>query len=271
MIPFQVRGQAICFAMTISAVLTLAVGTASANERHFTYTYETATLPEGEKEVEIWNTLKAGRDNYYARLEHRLEFEWGVTDNLTTALYYNTKGAYTRGGGKTYYYPSMSWEWKYKLTDAYADPIGSALYLELGGNAHEYEVEAKLLLDKRIGNILVATNLVFEQEWKYPGMADKETEEVILEADLGVAYFLTPTLTVGLESHIHGSKEGDEDLEVMAIYAGPVVSWSTRGAWLALTIMPQISALYFGDNQGTGLDLDGHERVNARLLAGFHF
>jgi len=35
--------------------------------------------------------------------------------------------------------------------------------------------------------------------------------------------------------------------------------------------MPQISALYFGDNQGTGLDLDGHERVNARLLAGFHF
>jgi hypothetical protein len=102
-------------------------------------------------------------------------------------------------------------------------------------------------------------------------MADKETEEVILEVDLGVAYFLSPTLTVGLESHIHGSREGDEDLEAMAIYAGPVVSWSTRGAWLALTIMPQLTALYLGDSEGSGLDLDGHEKVNARLLAGFHF
>src|SRR5690349_5873934 len=60
---------------------------AHANERHFTYTYESATLPAGAVELEPWTTVRAWKDDYYLRFDHRLEFELGLTDNLLAAFY----------------------------------------------------------------------------------------------------------------------------------------------------------------------------------------
>lgn len=268
-----------CVRTLILAAASLAVlaADAQANERHFTYTYETATLPAGATELEIWNTARVGRDKYFSRLEHRLEFEWGVTDRLQSAIYYNTKGAISRKAGsleKSFYYPSLSWEWKYKLSDPVADSIGSALYAEVGYNPHEYELELKLLLDKKIGSTLLATNLVFEQEYKY-NMAEEAETETVLELDLGVAWFLSPSVTLGIEARVHGAKE--EEFEAFAVYAGPVLSWVSNETWVAFTIMGQLGAVHVGDvaegeeDPGFEPDLSGHEKVNARLLLGFHF
>ncbi|HIA04409.1 MAG TPA: hypothetical protein EYN66_21370, partial [Myxococcales bacterium] len=41
----------------------------SANERHFTYIYETATLPAGTIELEPWVTMRMFRDDYYVRFD----------------------------------------------------------------------------------------------------------------------------------------------------------------------------------------------------------
>ncbi len=245
----------------------------SANERLFTYTYETATLPEGARELEIWTTARVGRDGYYSRMENRLEFEWGVTDNLQSALYFNTKGILQGSGSdleKKTYYPSVSWEWKYRLLNRSTSPVGIALYGELGYAPHEAEVELKLLADKRIGKVLVAVNFVFEREYKYVNSDVSKTED-ILELDLGISYSVSPKLALGFEGRVHGAHECAEsncfeDIERYAVYAGPVVSWSTRAAWVALTFTKQLMA-----SGGEGLDLDEHERYNARLLTGFHF
>src|SRR6516162_9438009 len=58
----------------------------AANERHFTYTYESAVLPPGAKEIEVWATGGFGRNEYYAQLDQRLEFEVGLTERLMTAV-----------------------------------------------------------------------------------------------------------------------------------------------------------------------------------------
>jgi hypothetical protein len=50
-----------------------------ANERHFTLSYESATLPAGAVEIEPQTTFRMGREQYYLGLDHRLEFEVGIT------------------------------------------------------------------------------------------------------------------------------------------------------------------------------------------------
>ena len=60
-----------------------------AQDRMFTYTYQSTVLNKGQRELEVWNTLRTGRQDYYARIDHRTEFEMGLGKNLQTAFYLN--------------------------------------------------------------------------------------------------------------------------------------------------------------------------------------
>jgi hypothetical protein len=57
-----------------------------ANERHFTYTYESAVPPPGGRELELWSTFRNDRTGYYSRLDQRAEFEVGISDRLLSQL-----------------------------------------------------------------------------------------------------------------------------------------------------------------------------------------
>jgi hypothetical protein len=61
--------------------------------------------------------------------------------------------------------------------------------------------------------------------------------------------------------------------ENTALFLGPVVSYRQEKWWAALTVMPQIFGANFGgDPDGNGLlELEGHERVNIRLVFGISF
>ena len=52
-----------------------------------------------------------------------------------------------------------------------------------------------------------------------------------------------------------------------AFFLGPVVSYVRPTWWIALSVMPQVAG--FGSGTINGLELDEHERINVRLLAGF--
>src|SRR5438046_2417387 len=67
----------------------LSPGVTQANERHFTYTYESAVLPAGVKEIEPWVTWRTGRTSFYSQFDYRTEFEAGLTDHLLAAVYLN--------------------------------------------------------------------------------------------------------------------------------------------------------------------------------------
>ncbi len=123
----------------------------------------------------------------------------------------------------------------------------------------------KLILDKRLGNVLLAGNLVGEHEW---GFGATETErEVKLEADLAATYFVLPNVSVGAEVR-HANVFSGGELEHSGLFIGPVVAYSQDNWWAALSVMPQVAN--FLQPTGSALDLEEYERFNARLLFSFH-
>jgi hypothetical protein len=250
---------------------------ASANERHFTFTYETATLPKGAKEIEIWTTPRIGRDDFYSRFDNRAEFEVGVTDRLMTALYLNFTSITAKsatGLESEFEFAGVSSEWKYKIMDPVADAVGFAVYGEVTGAPSELELEAKLLFDKQVGNLLLAANLVGEYELEFEGEmngteVEIETEkEIVVEVDLGASWIVTPGVGIGLELRNHNEVH-DGDFEHSALFAGPTFWYATDSWWLALSVLPQLPALKAGEANDT-LVLDEHEKVMARLLFSIH-
>lgn len=269
-------GLASLLALPFSLALT---PEAAASERHFTYTYESNVLNPGDVEIEPWTTWRAGRKDYYSRFDQRLEFEFGVVPNLQMAWYWNmtalaadqtdaTTGQTTRATG--FEFGGVSNEWKYKLSDSLADPLGSALYFEWTAAPAEAELEAKVILDKRMGNALVAFNAVAEHEWEFESKGETE-REVVLEADLAFGYFLTPSLVLGVELRSHTELENGDEHLATAFFAGPSLAYAQKAWWMALTVQPQLFAIQ-GDDESKAshdtFDLAHHERLNARILFG---
>jgi hypothetical protein len=255
--------------LTASLVAGLAAD-AQANERHFTYTYESATLPEGVVELEPWTTWRVGRDGFYNRLDHRIELEIGLTDRLQTAFYLNfTALTADEAGVRTteLEHEGVSSEWKYRMLDPVADALGLALYGEVTLAPAEFELEAKVIADKRMGNLLFAGNLVTEAEMEMAEINATETEYIV-EVDLAAGYFLSERTVVGLEIRNH-TEMPEGSFEHTAFFAGPVVSYAASGWWVAATVLPQLFAVTDAEPSDFR-DLAEHEKLNARILLGFH-
>lgn len=264
-----------CLASALALALVHLTTPASATERRFAFTYESGVLLPGEAELEPWTTFRVGRDDYYSRIDKRLEFELGLTDRLQTALYWNfttlaadeedaATGSVTRD--YSFEFTTVASEWKYKLTDPVADALGSALYLEGALGPVEAALEAKLIVDKQVGRFLLAGNAVFEHEWEFaePGETEREIE---LELPLAAGYYVTPSFTAGVEV-VPMAELSDGELETVMIYAGPTISAAYDSWWLTLAALPQV---FSPKNEADdSLDLEHGEHLRARLLLGFH-
>jgi len=267
------------FMLPAAVAAVFLASSASASERHFTQSYESNVLPKNSVEIETWNTLRMGKDNYFMRFDHRLEFEFGLTDQLQTALYLNLGSTGSRQGNAITTeseFTSLSSEWKLKLSDSVGDAIGSALYFELTAGAQEYEVEAKIILDKRMDRWLFAFNGVYEHEITVLG--DELRKEHKASAVAGATYFFSDHMTLGVEAfgkavfeaeHVAGGGRGDIEMEHAAVWAGPVLGYAAKGWWTTISITPQLVGIA-GASAGSSLNLNEFERAQARILLGFH-
>jgi len=264
----------------LTATCALLPFTTQANTRHFTYTYETSVLAPGSKEIEVSNTLRMGRDEYYSTLDHRLEFEVGVAHNVMTAWYLNlsnTSEASALPNDKslntTFSWGGFSNEWKWKLRDPVSDPVGIALYSELTYKTDGFDLEPKILFDKSFGNFLCAANFITEFEFA-SNSDETHLNEIAPDLVFGGSYQFSKSAFAGLEIRNHNAivrNEADDQMEYKfsSLYAGPVINYSTPEWWVTLSIMPQLPALYKKDSSSL-LVLDDGEKLNARLLFSFH-
>ncbi|MDP4220412.1 MAG: hypothetical protein Q8916_12390 [Bacteroidota bacterium] len=258
----------------------LLTGDSFANRRHFTYCYESAVLPKGGREIELWNTLRLNRKDFYRGLDNRTEFEFGLGGNLQTSLYLNLSIAseFADGAIQTEQSFGISNEWKYKLLDATADPVGLALYAEGELNTDEIELEGKVLLDKQIGDLLLVFNAIGDHSF-VTGVVNGATDtqpENITEFVGGAAYFLTPSFTIGIEARQQTKKppllEGGGSYS--AFFVGPSISFAGPNWWTAFSVMPQLTG---SGSDGSGVsesgkyELQQHEKVEGRLLLAFEF
>lgn len=260
-------------------LLTSLVGYVQANERRFTYTYESGVMAPGTRELEYWATWRNGRADFYSRFDHRLEYEFGLTDRLLTAFYFNWRSISKKDPDSPdpdkkkaeQEFSSVSSEWKYKVLDPVANPIGLALYQEYSLGSDEFEWENRLILDKKIGNTLLAYNFVVEPDWEFS--PSNVEPEIGVENDFGVTQFLTPRFSAGLEVRNHNEwTRTSTGFEHSALFMGPVLSYAGESWWITATFFRQLPALKKSiKNPQDNLVLDEHEKTNIRLLASIRF
>lgn len=244
---------------------------ANAQDRLFTYTYQSGVLNKGQKEIEVWNTLRTGRSDYYSRLDNRTEYEIGLGSRLQTAFYLNlTSKTATVADGEskslsTNNEISFSNEWKLKLLDPVANPFGMALYGEYSIGSNEYELEGKLIVDKKINKLTVAANAIYELELEPEQEADETEWEKEQKADLNLAfaYSATPRVAVTLENTFR-NVIAESEIEHSALYSGLGISYTQDNFWINFTALPQVSS--FKGQTGNGLNLNEFEKVQFRLL-----
>ena len=260
------------------ACTTLAGASSRADERLFTYTYEPETTPKGVFEFEQWVTSRVGRNSAvgqsdYQRWQFREEFEYGVTDNYTLSLYVNHDyERFVDGSGARradYDFTGISIENKYRILNPADHKVGLTLYLEPTYDGRNAELEQKIILGQRCGDWKWALNLTHATEWRNH-FREKEGE---LEISFGLARQLNPHWSAGIEIRDHNELPDYSEWENTSLSIGPCVSYKREGWWAALTVMPQVyGANFTGDpDNNRSLELQGHERVNIRLLVGFDF
>jgi uncharacterized protein DUF6662 len=257
---------------------TLAFQSASGTERIFTYSYEPETMPEGGMEFEQWVTLRSrrtkavGQENFNL-WEIRQEFEYGISDNYTLSLYLNSSSESFRDNAgqdqSSFHFDGISLENRYMVLNPADHKVGLALYLEPRFAGDEAEIEERIILGQRHGNWKWAFNLTHATEWS----DNLHTTEGEVEASLGITRELGKHWYLGLEARDHNEIPDYRHWENTALFAGPVVSYRQENWWATLTVMPQIYGQnYIGNpDNNRWLELEGHERVNIRLIFGVSF
>lgn len=258
------------------SVLLLSLST-QAQDRLFTYTYQSNVLNKGQKELEVWSILSDGRDNFYRAFDHSLEFEVELGGRLQTSFYLNygySKGIETVNNiqtlvsGNTY---SFSNEWKLKLTDPVINPVGSALYFEYKLGTDETELEGKLILDKQIGKSTHALNLVGEYEIGKQFVPNgnaidvKNVNEYKLEFNYGYGYKLNKNWALGVELMNQNAISGG-NWEYSVLSAGPTLSYTIEGFGVNLSCLPQITNLKTGN-----LEFHDNQKLQTRLIFTYEF
>ncbi|MBL9139110.1 MAG: hypothetical protein JNK85_24800 [Verrucomicrobiales bacterium] len=265
-----------CLGMLAGA---LSLASLRADERRFTYVYEPETLPQGAIEFENWVTLRAGKSSEvgkddFNRWDLRQELEYGVTDWYTAALYLNEKAESYRDPATDAHESEFEWkgislENRFNVLNPAAHTIGVTLYLEGRYSGEEAAIEQKIILGQRHGNWKWAFNLEHETEWE----EDLSEVEGKVGASAGLARDLGSNWALGVEFRNENVLPEYEKWENSALYLGPVLSYRQERFWAALTVMPQIYGWNNSQSQdgNSNLDLDGHERIQVRLLFGIQF
>ncbi len=252
-------------------------------ERLLPYSYEPETTPQGELEFEQWVTLRTQRtkggevqQQNFNRWELREELEYGLTDNYSVSLYLNTAAESFRDFSKSppadtskFDFTGISIENRYMVLNPADHAIGLALYLEPRYSGAEAELEQRIILGQRHGDWKWALNLTHATDWN----DNFHKTEGELEASVGLARDVGKHWSVGLELRDHNELPDYRKWENTALFLGSVVSYRQEKWWAALTVLPQIYGVNFGENPDANrrLELEDHERVNIRLIIGISF
>ena len=183
-------------------LLLLAPAVAHADRKSFAYTYEYATLPEGQTEVELWHTQ--WRDTWdkstAQHLEEKLEVEHGITDNWDAAMYTIFTQVAGGGGepGQAFGLDAISFETRYRFADRGQWPVDTVAYLEVSKDFGKgiYELEGKAILARDFDRVTVAANLIGEVALGH----DVPDPELALGWATGATYEATPKVHLGAET-----------------------------------------------------------------------
>jgi hypothetical protein len=295
--------------------LVFATVTARADEPLFGYVYTTDILPKGKWEIEQWVTDRHKQSQgTYDNLKMRTEFEYGLLNDLQLALYLNYSWINANrndvDGGTSgidipanhdpaspynaIRYDGMSVELIWRVLSPYKDPLGLAFYIEPELGPRERALEARAIAQKNFldDRLVLAAN--FWVEWERENIAADPfvpasdpaalggiEKATMAELDLGMSYRFAPGWSAGVEYRNHNEFMGyslaHSNQEHTAHFIGPNIHYATRGWFATLTVLKQIKAHPYTDEQravtvGDRIYGDEHTLYDGiRLKVGFVF
>jgi hypothetical protein len=255
----------------------------------FGFTLGSDTEEAGAKGVALENVGRFGkRDGSYTGISQKLEFSYGISNNLSVSLglladYHRISGVTGFDDAKGYNFNGIGGELRWRLVQRGPSPIGVTLHLEpsvqrydelTGQRASKVGSENKLILDTELvkGRVFAAFNLLYELE----RVREQGSEQVERASKIGVAVALSvqamPQTFVGGELRYLRAYEGllPQTFAGDALYLGPTLFWHfVPNAWLAAAWNVQIAGGEMGNPKR--LDLTNFERHQARLKVGIEF
>jgi len=249
------------------AWLCLVLGTwAAAGERAFPFTFDSATLEPGERQVQFWETFRSQRFDPapYLTTESRFGLAAGVTKSLDTLLLLDATINEQDPDLRTIR-ARVSSLWKYSFLKA-TDALGVSGLGRVSLGLDGLDLEARLVLDKQLGPVLIALNASVAYSPLWNGAVEPDLR---FEESLALGYRVGPVL-VGVEARVRTAYQ-QRLFEGTAYYAGPTLSWSTKWFFATLAWHAQLGAYKAKADRGNGeaMELRDNERFVARFLIGW--
>lgn len=237
-----------------------------ADRRYFGRSYLANTLPAKAFEFELWNTARIGKaEGFYYRFQPRMEFEYGITDRLTSSFYMNFNSKQienTATSSKEFGFDGTAIEFRYRLSELGEYVVDPALYFEFTYAGSEFEYESKIILSKRIGNIITALNVTGEIERDV--IANKH--KTSFELTGGIGYDITPSFALGIEFKNHTNFDDIYGKRTnSALFIGPSINLLTDKFYFTFNFLTQVTG---SPVVKSGLDLAGHEKYEIRTILG---
>ncbi len=245
------RRRSLPLCVTIGAATLALASNAHATPKFNPFTYPYDTLGEGEVEMEQYADvvpLKAqnagsGAAQWYTAAQFQTELEYGITNRLELGLYFTFVPSPSAGLTNTAVLTEgtgVKQRLRYRFVDEGVWPIDVALYGEVVENDREIELEAKVLLQKRIGRLRALVNLWAEREYYYANL-----REWVINPTAAISYEVTPSIFPGIEGWVR-AEWPDPSIHPRPFnlgpveYVGPTIMinfgrfWWTTGAYVRL-------------------------------------
>jgi hypothetical protein len=246
-------------ACLIVSLATLVPSVANATPRQLPFTYPNETLSKGEVELEMYtdvNPLRVQADPADAAAgnlwtpEYKLqtEIEYGLSDRFELGLYQVFEAEPQAGGDNVLKFDGLKWRIRTRLAQPGELPVDVGFYFELETMHDELSFEAKINLQRRLGNFKWMANLWAEESITRPldTAAHGRSAHFIVNPTTGFVYEVTPTFQPGVEYWARGqlapSGTTDQDRNNSAVhhFVGPTIHlnfgrfWWSVGAYLHL-------------------------------------
>jgi hypothetical protein len=175
---------------------------ARANPRPLPFSYPYATLGHKDAEVEQFVDLtwvrsldESGTMVWAPASVLTTELEYGLSDHAELGLYLQLSDYPNAGAGNGgMHVDGLKQRLRLRLGEAEQWPVNVALYVEVAELRNEIELEAKVILEKRLGRMVLVTNLWAEHELYFSGR-----REWVLHPTAGATFQFSPALIAGLE------------------------------------------------------------------------
>ncbi len=246
------------------AVLAIITASTSSAQRAFPFTWDSATQAKGTSDVQLWLSSRSGRLTPFTRTEGRGWVNSGLTGRVD--LFYGLELDGQFGARDTKDLDGrISTLIRYRLFEP-NEVLGVALLARAGFGAAASVLEARLVLDRRIGTVLLAVNSSFERTIFWDR---RDAIETRLEHNAAVRFMVTPEVSAGLEVRARQALQAGA-YQGTGVYAGPSVTVTTRWVWFSVGATVQVLSDKAAGDKGNGerLIFRDDERFSLRLVMG---